>query len=41
MYFEKFPKTVYTLDEYKSGQIVTDILRRTKFVEQLVQNFAF
>lgn len=41
MYFEKFPKTVYTLDEYKSGQIVTDILRRTKFVNQLVENFAF
>lgn len=41
MYFEKFPKTVYTLDEYKSGQIVTDIFRRTKFIQSLTENFSF
>lgn len=40
-YFEKFPKIVYTQDNYKSGQIVPDILRRTKFISDLVQNFAF
>lgn len=40
-YFEKFPKIVYTLDEYRTGQIVPDILRRTKFISDLTTNFAF
>lgn len=41
MYFEKFPKVVHTLDNYKTGQVIPDILRRTKFVSQLTTNFAF
>lgn len=40
-YFEKFPKIVYTQDNYKTGQIVPDILRRTKFISELTENFAF
>lgn len=40
-YFEKFPKIVYTLDEYRTGQIVPDILRRTKFISELTSNFAY
>lgn len=40
-YFEKFPKIAYTLDEYRSGQIVPDILRRTKFISELASNFAY
>ena len=40
-YFNKFPKTVYTLDEYKTGQITPDIFRRTKFLTEFTENFAF
>lgn len=40
-YFTKFPKTVYTLDEYKTGQITPDIFRRVKFLTDFTDNFAF
>ena len=40
-YFNKFPKTVYTLVEYKTGQITPDIFRRTKFLSEFTENFAF
>lgn len=40
-YFNKFPKTVYTLDEYKTGQITPEIFRRTKFLTEFAENFAF
>jgi len=40
-YFNKFPKTVYTLDEYKTGQITPEIFRRTKFLTEFTDNFAF
>ena len=40
-YFNKFPKTVYTLDEYRTGQITPDIFRRTKFLSEFTENFAF
>lgn len=40
-YFIKFPKVVHTLDEYKSGQILPDIFRRTKFLTEISENFAF
>jgi hypothetical protein len=34
-YFEKYPKLFYTLDNGRSAQIVPDILRRVKIVEEL------
>ena len=40
-YFSKFPKSVYTLDEYRTGQIVPDIFRRTKFLFDLTNSFSF
>ena len=41
VYFIKFPKTVYTLDEYKTGQITPEIFKRTKFLTEFIDNFAF
>ena len=40
-YFSKFPRMVYTLDEYKTGQVLPDIFRRTKFLSDLTNSFAF
>jgi len=40
-YFEKFPKISYTLDDYRTGQVVPDILRRNAFVSEIVNNTAF
>jgi hypothetical protein len=40
-YFSKFPLVVHTVDNYQSGQIVPDILRRAKIVSQITDNFAF
>lgn len=34
-YFERYPKLLYTLDNGRSAQIVPDILRRVKIVEEL------
>ena len=35
-YFEKFPLSVFTLDNYASGQVLPDLLRRAKLVNELV-----
>lgn len=40
-YFSKFPLTVHTVDDYRTGQVIPDILRRTKFINQITENFAF
>lgn len=40
-YFKNFPKIVYTLDEYRTGQIIPDVFRRTKFISELADNYAF
>lgn len=40
MYFEKFPKTLYTLDNRESVQIVTNMLLRVKINEELVNNYS-
>lgn len=40
MYFQKFPKTLYTLDDYKSAQLVTSILSRITFSEDLKTNLS-
>lgn len=40
-YFTKFPKIGYTLDEYRSAQVIPDVLRRAKFIQTLQDNFAF
>ena len=40
MYFQKFPKTLYTLDNRSTVQIVTNITLRIKLSEELVNNFS-
>ena len=40
MYFEKFPYMLYTLDNYASGQIVTDIFRRVAIAEETKKNYS-
>ena len=40
MYFNKFPKAIFTLDEYRSGQILPNIFKRVKFVSDVVKNLA-
>ena len=40
MYFEKFPKAVFTLDNYKSGQILPNLFKRVKFVNEIIENLA-
>jgi len=39
MYFQKFPKTFYTLDNGASAQVVTNILQRVILTEELQNNF--
>lgn len=39
MYFEKFPYMIYTLDNYASGQIVTDIFRRVAIAQETKNNY--
>jgi len=39
MYFEKFPFMIYTLDDYASGQIVTDIFRRVAVAQETKNNY--
>lgn len=39
MYFEKFPYMIYTLDNYVSGQIVTDIFRRVAIAQETKNNY--
>lgn len=41
MYFSKFPKLVYTLDEGVSGQVVPDILRRVKLSDEVKNNSSY
>jgi len=41
MYFNKFPKILYTLDNNRSGQLVPDILRRVKLSDTLKNNSAY
>ena len=41
MYFSMFPQMLYTLDDYSSGQLVTDITRRVKLSDELKNNTAF
>lgn len=40
MYFQKFPKTFYTLDNRSSVQVVTNFTLRVKLSDDLVNNFA-
>lgn len=40
MYFTKFPKTYYTLDNRKTVQIVTNILARVIFTDEVKNNFS-
>jgi len=40
MYFSKFPQLLYSLDGGKSVQLVTDILRRTEFIQDFISNGA-
>jgi len=40
-YFEKFPLSVFTLDNYASGQVLPNLLRRAKLVNELVTQNSF
>lgn len=40
MYFSKFPQILYSLDGGASVQLVTDILRRTEFIQEFIANGA-
>jgi hypothetical protein len=40
MYFQKFPKTFYSLDDIKTVQFVTNILTRVIVTEELQNNFS-
>ena len=37
-YFEQYPKILYSLDDLKTGQIVTDIFRRNVISKELIEN---
>lgn len=41
MYFSKFPKLIYSLDNGKSGQLIPDILRRVKITDQIKNNSSY
>lgn len=41
MYFNKFPKIVYTLDAGETGQLIPDILRRVKLTDQIKNNSSY
>jgi hypothetical protein len=38
MYFNAFPKILYSLDDLASTQAVTDITRRVGFIQEFIQN---
>lgn len=40
MYFQRFPKTFYTLDDIASVQVVTNILQRVVLAQELQNNFS-
>ena len=37
-YFQKYPLTVFSLDEYKSGQVLPNLTLRSKFLSNVVTN---
>ena len=39
-YFQKYPLTVFSLDEYKSGQVLPNLTFRSKFLSNVVTNSA-
>ena len=41
MYFEMFPQIIYTQDDYATGQIVPDVLRRIRLSDELKSNNSF
>ena len=41
MFFNMFPQMVYTLDDYQSGRLVTDIARRITLSNELKNNTSF
>ena len=41
MYFNKFPLSFFTLDEYQSAQILPNIFKRVKFLDQLINDDTF
>ena len=40
MYFQKFPYTLYSLDDGRSGQIIQNILIRNKILDSVKNNFS-
>ncbi len=40
MYFQKFPKTLYSLDDIATVQVVTNILQRVVLAQELQNNFS-
>lgn len=40
MYFEKFPYTLYSLDDGKSAQVIQNILIRNKIIDSVKNNFS-
>lgn len=41
MYFKNFPKTYFSLDNYKSATLFTNLLVRTKFLDEVLSNYVF
>lgn len=39
MYFQKFPKTFYSLDNAATAQVITNILQRAIFTQELQDNY--
>lgn len=40
MYFQNFPKTFFTVDNYKSAKLFPNLLKRTKFLNEVITNFS-
>lgn len=40
-YFSDFPRIAYTLDDFRSEQIVTDVLRRVVFTKEFKENVSY
>lgn len=41
MYFKNFPRTYFSLDNYKSATLFTNLLVRTKFLDEVLSNYVF
>ena len=41
MYFKNFPRTYFSLDNYKSATLFTNLLIRTKFLDEVLSNYVF